>query len=161
MQQQSATILRELVQVVARKLYSPEHCVLLDALIRFQTLKDEDLSDYLKITLKDVNRIAAKLKNDRLIRSDAKPESRVGGKPLLRTFYILDYKLFVDVVKYKISMLRKRMNEDIQNVMKNFYIEKDVTSKTYKCPSCEIIYSIMEASKIMFKCQDCGSMMVE
>ena len=114
--------------------------MVLDALARFDAIKDEDLSEYLKLSLKDVNKIAAQLKADRLIRADIKAESRAGGKPFQRTFYILDYKLFVDVVKYRMFKLKRNLDEDIKNV-KSFGLGYDRISRQRRLCARHVVMS--------------------
>ncbi|KAJ1678559.1 hypothetical protein EV182_003811 [Spiromyces aspiralis] len=73
--------------------------------------------------------------------------------PMQRTYYHLDFKLFVDVVKWRVWRLQKTVQQRVKEKPSN---------KDYICPSCDASYSIMEALSLMdasglFKCERCGS----
>lgn len=61
-------VLQDLVRVVLRSFYEERHIILVDFLLSERVLSDEELADRLRLVLKEVNRIAAKLREDRLIK---------------------------------------------------------------------------------------------
>ncbi|KAG0256106.1 hypothetical protein BG011_004739, partial [Mortierella polycephala] len=68
-----------------------------------------------------------------LIKLEArKPDQR----PIPNTYYYLDYKIFVDVVKYKIH----KMGRELDSVMS----KKEVESAGYRCPACTKSYAMVE-----------------
>lgn len=69
--------------------------------------------------LKDVNKIASKLKEDRLIKCKVRQEERsYDGKPIQRTYFYIDYGSFADVVKYRLHGMRRLLEDKLKNVTK-------------------------------------------
>jgi transcription initiation factor TFIIE subunit alpha len=64
----SPQVLQNLVRVVLRSFYEDRHIILVDFLLSERVLSDEELADRLRLVLKEVNRMAAKLREDRLIK---------------------------------------------------------------------------------------------
>jgi transcription initiation factor TFIIE subunit alpha len=142
----------ELVRVVARSLYEDKYAVLLDILLRDKmystwsdrsnlfSISDEGVAERMQLMVKDVGKIAAKLKEDRLIKSEVRLESRgPEERPFNRTFYYIDLATFADVVKYRLHMMRKTLEDRVKN---------DVNEKGYHCPRCNRTYSVMDVGKL-------------
>lgn len=71
--------------------------------------------------IKDVNKIAAKLREDRLIKTISRQETReYDGRLFHRTYYYIDFGIFADVVKYRLYLMRKTLEERIKNVLASF-----------------------------------------
>lgn len=67
--------------------------------------------------IKDVNKIAAKLREDRLIKSISRQETREhDGKLFHRTYYYIELGVFADAVKYRLLLMRRTLEEKIKNV---------------------------------------------
>ncbi len=60
----------ELVQLVGRMFYRDEYVVVLDALTREMSLRDDGLEDYFGLQHKQINAILADLERERLVRSE-------------------------------------------------------------------------------------------
>jgi hypothetical protein len=58
------------------------------------------------------------------------------SKPIPRTLYVLDYKLFLNVVKWKLMMMDRNIRRRI---------ERDMDSHGYICPQCQRKYTALEA----------------
>lgn len=57
------------------------------------------------------------------------------GKAQKVNYYFINYKTFVNVVKYKLDLMRKRMETE----------ERDATSRaSFKCPSCGKTFTDLE-----------------
>lgn len=59
------------------------------------------------------------------------------GKAQKVNYYFINYKTFVNVVKYKLDLMRKRMETE----------ERDATSRaSFKCPSCGKTFTDLEVN---------------
>lgn len=73
-------------------------------------------------------------------------------------YWYLDYRRFADVVKYRIAMMRKAIDEKIKN---------EVGKRGYLCPNCLRTYETLEVSRLFdpamggFACEVCGTELVE
>ena len=110
--------LQILIGLIARGFYSSNHIIVLHALSRKPSgLTDIQLQTFLKINIKQVNGICAKLKQDKLIRViqipiQASKYSRMTSRPL---FY-MDFKQFVDVVKWRMLKIKGMIEQNMENV---------------------------------------------
>lgn len=85
-------------------------------------------------------------------------ETGPDGKAAKVTYYFINYKTFVNVVKYKLDWMRKRMETT----------ERDATSRaSFICVSCTKTFTDLEADQLFdpytneFRCTFCGSMVEE
>ncbi|KAJ3155033.1 hypothetical protein HDU89_007223 [Geranomyces variabilis] len=134
-------ILRKLVALVARAYYEPKHMVVFDILVKVNSQRDEELAKALRVQTKELHKICSKPKLDGLLKSEGRAEF-VGpvteGKQqrkISRTYYYIDYKVFVDVVKWKIYKIGKLIEKEVQMQMANM---------PYKCPRCNKEYSALD-----------------
>ncbi|RKP10921.1 hypothetical protein THASP1DRAFT_21421 [Thamnocephalis sphaerospora] len=152
-------ILRTLVSRVSRAFYEPKWIVILDALCKVDTYRDEQLSKATKLSSSNVHKICAKLRDEYLIRSAFRYDTKkVEGLSIRRTYYMIDYKRFVDVVKWKIYEMRKRVLAELRNEQEN---------KGYICPTCTRVFDALDACKnvdpmtCQFMCDQCSVPLVE
>lgn len=123
----------ELVKLVARLFYEDKHAVFLDYLLRERMytrtlmtllsdrLPDDVLADRMQILLRDVGKIASRLREDRLIKTHVRPEVReYDGKTFSRTYYYIDFALFADVVRYRLYQMRISLEQKVKNVPSPF-----------------------------------------
>ncbi|KAF9425628.1 hypothetical protein BGZ94_007376 [Podila epigama] len=130
-------VLDQLVYRVSRAFYEPRYIVVMDVINRMKQIKDEELALILKLTKREIHKICGKLKEDRLIKDITKHEARKPDqRPIPNTYYYLDYKIFVDVVKYKIH----KMSKELDSVMS----KAEVESAGYKCPACGKSYAMVD-----------------
>eukprot|EP01103_Thecamoeba_quadrilineata_P010315 TRINITY_DN2188_c0_g1_i1.p1 TRINITY_DN2188_c0_g1~~TRINITY_DN2188_c0_g1_i1.p1 ORF type:complete len:414 (+),score=80.27 TRINITY_DN2188_c0_g1_i1:43-1284(+) len=147
-QQQGPTIKQlkisqELVRMVARAFYNDDCIVVMDALTR-QTniIKDEDLANLLKLHHKQVRKTLSQLQSDRLIRSESRHEPKsTGGNSQQHMFWYIDYKQFIDVVKYRLCMMHRLIERELGQ-------EKNMQ---FTCESCQIRYSALESINLLDK----------
>lgn len=72
----------------------------------------------MQLQVKDVAKLAAKLREDRLIKSESRLESKeYDDRTYTRTYYYIDFAYFADVVKYRLHMMRKTLEDRIKNVL--------------------------------------------
>ncbi|TPX60300.1 hypothetical protein PhCBS80983_g01849 [Powellomyces hirtus] len=134
-------ILRKLVSLVARAYYEPKHVIVFDILLKVNSQRDEELAKALRVQSKELHKICGKLKLDGLLKVEARSElvgPVVEGKQqrkISRSYYYIDYKLFVDVVKWKIYKIGKMIEKEVQMQMANM---------PYKCPLCLKEYSALD-----------------
>lgn len=61
------------------------------------------------------------------------------GKAQKVNYYFINYKTFVNVVKYKLDLMRKRMETE----------ERDATSRaSFKCPACGKTFTDLEVRNV-------------
>ncbi|KAG0050448.1 hypothetical protein BGZ83_004797 [Gryganskiella cystojenkinii] len=148
-------VLDQLVYRVARAFYEPKYIVVMDVINKQKQVRDEELALTLKLNRREIHKICGKLKEDRLIKDLTKMEARKPDqRQIPNTYYYLDYKLFVDVVKYKIHKMRVELDVITSN--------QEVESAGFKCPACEKTYAMVEVTHTAdltsgaFKCPDDG-----
>lgn len=117
----------------------------------------------MKIPGKEVHKALAKLKEDRLIAAETRTErspTYEGGsnKQFTKSFYYIDYKQMIDIVKYRVFKMRKSYESQMK---------KDGQVQAYFCGACERIYSILEVQSMrdketwLFRCERCTTELVE
>ncbi|KAI8816067.1 uncharacterized protein EV422DRAFT_572129 [Fimicolochytrium jonesii] len=152
-------LLQKLVALVARAYYEPRHVVILDILVRVNSQRDEDLAKALRVQAKELHKICGKLKLDGLVKVEIRHEL-VGPvmegrqqRKIPRSYFYIDYKQFVDVVKWKIYKIGKMIEKEVQMQMANM---------PYKCPTCHKEYSTLDFAMLnkthnmMPLCDICG-----
>ncbi|ORX79102.1 hypothetical protein BCR32DRAFT_294637 [Anaeromyces robustus] len=153
-------VFHTLVRKVARAYYEPQYIVVLDLLSTdgVTSLKEEDIANKVKLGTKEIQKICGKLKDDRLIKSEPKQEPRRDGRMGTKQYYYIDYKLFVDTVKWKIHQMTKKISEKRENELQN---------KGYRCPKCERKISPLDAMRYidpvtnLFVCDYCEEELIQ
>lgn len=103
------------------------HCIL--------GMKEDDICELLKYERKQLRARITILKNDKFLQGRLKMETGPDGKAAKVTYYFINYKTFVNVVKYKLDWMRKRMETT----------ERDATSRaSFKCLNCEKTFTDLE-----------------
>lgn len=123
-------------------------------------MKEDDICELLKFERKMLRARIATLKNDKFIQVRLKMETGIiqfviflnvfvkldlnffecvflglDGKAQKVNYYFINYKTFVNVVKYKLDLMRKRMETE----------ERDATSRaSFKCPACGKTFTDLE-----------------
>ncbi|KAL1917931.1 uncharacterized protein VTP21DRAFT_3765 [Calcarisporiella thermophila] len=154
-------ILRTLVARVGRAFYEPRQIAVLDALNKSKPLKDDDLALLVKMSPKEIHKICGKLREERLLRSEQRNEPRKPDQRLIpRVYYFIDYKQFVDVVKWRMFKMQRTVREEMQEA---------ADTKGYICPNddCKREYTLLEATYNidpqtgLFLCEVCSSELVK
>lgn len=150
--------LKQLARLVVRGFYTIEDALVIDMLVRNPCMKEEDICELLKFDRKMLRSRIAILKNDKFIQIRLKMETGLDGKAQKVNYYFINYKTFVNVVKYKLDLMRKRMETE----------ERDATSRaSFKCVNCTKTFTDLEADQLFdfnsgeFRCTFCGSSVEE
>ncbi|KAI0115476.1 hypothetical protein GGR51DRAFT_407737 [Nemania sp. FL0031] len=153
---------QQLVRSVARTFFnSPNidtrHVLIVDALIIHSALRDDDLSYLMSMNLKDLHRICAKLREERLLQVHVRPELREGQqRPTNRTYYYIDYRQAIDAIKWRVYHLDKAVQGNAKPASEK---------KEYFCRRCRAEWTQMEVlDKIDpvrgFICHRCDDVLV-
>lgn len=140
-EEQLATI-RRMAQIVARIFYQDRHIVLMDQLVSITVLPADILAHRLGIQVKELAALSSKLLEDKLICTFRRNEIRdaITNRSVPRTYYYLDFKLFLDVTKWRMMSIRKKIDTRLRNELDN---------KGYVCPRCKKSYSTLEVAHLL------------
>ncbi|NXA58608.1 T2EA factor, partial [Mohoua ochrocephala] len=146
--------LKRLAKYIVRGFYGVEHSLALDVLIRYPCVKEDDLLQLLKYERKQLRTVLNTLKADKLVKLRMRVETGPSGKSTRHNYYYINYKLLVDVVKYKLDHVRRKIEAD----------ERDSTTRSsFKCPSCSSTYTDLEVNQLFdaftgtFRCTYCNT----
>uniref|UniRef100_A0A8C5MB02 General transcription factor IIE subunit 1 n=1 Tax=Leptobrachium leishanense TaxID=445787 RepID=A0A8C5MB02_9ANUR len=145
-------VLKRLAKYVVRGFYGLEHALALDILIRNPCVKEEDMLELLKFDRKQLRAVLNTLKGDKFIKCRMRVETAFDGKTTRHNYYFINYKLLVNVVKYKLDHMRRRIETN----------ERDSTNRaSFKCPNCSSTFTDLEANQLFdpmtesFRCTFC------
>lgn len=154
-------ILKRLCKVVARGFYESEHAAIITLLTNSQypCLQEDDLSRLLGFDKKQLRQSLVRLKNEKLIKQRVhKEKNPETGATLSFNYYFINYKVFVNVVKYKLDHVRKKIESE----------EKQAKNRpSFVCTQCEKRYSDLEVDRLLdletgqLKCTLCEGLVEE
>ncbi|XP_075705740.1 general transcription factor IIE subunit 1-like [Rhinoderma darwinii] len=146
--------LKRLAKYTVRGFYGLEHSLTLDVLIRYPCVKEDDIALLLKFEKRQLRAILNTLKADKIIKCRMRVETGANGKSTKHNYYYINYKLLVDVVKYKLDHVRRKIESD----------ERESTIRaSFKCPGCFSTYSDLEVNQLfdpfseLFRCTYCNA----
>ncbi|XP_076015342.1 general transcription factor IIE subunit 1 [Genypterus blacodes] len=144
--------LKRLAKQVVRGFYGVEHALALDVLIRNPCVREEDMLELLKFDRKQLRSVLNTLKADKFVKCRMKVETAPDGKTTRHNYYFINYRLLVNVVKYKLDHMRRRIETD----------ERDSTNRaSFRCPCCFSTFTDLEANQLFdpmtgtFRCTFC------
>uniref|UniRef100_A0A8C0IBE2 General transcription factor IIE subunit 1 n=1 Tax=Bubo bubo TaxID=30461 RepID=A0A8C0IBE2_BUBBB len=147
-------VLKRLAKYIVRGFYGVEYSLALDVLIRYPCVKEDDLLQLLKYEHKQLRAILNTLKADKLVKLRMRVETGPNGKSTRHNYYYINYKVLVDVIKYKLDHVRRKIEAD----------ERDATTRSsFKCPSCSSTYTDLEVNQLFdvftetFRCTYCNT----
>lgn len=150
--------LKQLARLVVRGFYTIEDALIVDMLVRNPCMKEDDICELLKFDRKQLRARIANLRSDKYIQVRLRMETGRDGKAQKVNYYFINYKSFVNVVKYKLDLMRKRMETE----------ERDATSRaSFKCPGCLKTFTDLEADQLFdyatceFRCTYCKEVVEE
>ncbi|NWU95126.1 T2EA factor, partial [Upupa epops] len=146
--------LKRLAKYIVRGFYGIEYSLALDILIRYSCVKEDDMLELLKYERKQLRTVLNTLKADKFVKLRMRVETGPNGKSTRHNYYYINYKVLVDVVKYKLDHVRRKIETD----------ERDSTTRfSFKCPSCSSTYTDLEVNQLFdaftetFHCTYCNS----
>ncbi|NXR33034.1 T2EA factor, partial [Zosterops hypoxanthus] len=146
--------LKRLAKFIVRGFYGVECSLALDVLIRYPCVKEDDLLQLLKYERKQLRTVLNTLKADKLVKLRLRVETGPNGKSTRNHYYYINYKVLVDVVKYKLDQIRRKIEAD----------ERDSTTRSsFKCPTCSSTYTDLEVNQLFnaftgtFHCTYCNT----
>lgn len=150
--------LKTLVRLVARGFYTTEDVLIIDMLVRNPCMKEDDIAELLHFEKKQLRARISMLRNDKFIQIRLRMETGVDGKAQKVNYYFINYKTFVNVIKYKLDIMRKRMLTE----------ERDITNRSsFKCTNCTKTFTDLEADQLYniitqeFRCTYCNNIVEE
>lgn len=131
--------LKRLAKQVVRGFYGVEHALALDVLIRNPCVREEDMVELLKFDRKQLRSVLNTLKSDKFVKCRMRMETAPDGKATRHNYYFINYRLLVNVVKYKLDHMRRRIETD----------ERDSTNRaSFRCPLCRSTFTDLEANQL-------------
>lgn len=152
--------LKKLARLVVRGFYSREDILIIDMLVRHHCMREDDLSNLLKFDKKLVRAKMAGLKKDKLVQEKQRMETRTDDPSKVEKMncYFINYKIFVNIVKYKLDHMRKKLEMS----------ERDASSRSsFKCTSCSKTFTDLEVNELIvpmtgeMMCTFCGQTVEE
>lgn len=150
--------LKQLARLVVRGFYDIEYSLIIDMLVRYPCLREDDICELLKFDKKILRSKLATLKSDKFVQVKLKIETAEDGKAAKVNCFFINYKVFVNIIKYKLDHMRKKMETE----------ERDATSRSsFRCVQCDKQFTDLEADQLFdfntqeFKCTYCGGTVEE
>ena len=124
-----------LVRYVLRSFYDFELYLVMDMLVHYPCIKEEQLVEILKLDGKKVREYLAQLKAEKFVNEKLVVETTGDNKQTKYNYYYINYKMMVNVVKYKLDNMRKQIELE----------EKQLTCRaSYKCLHCGRQYTDLD-----------------
>ena len=155
------SVLKRLCKKVVRGFYENEHAAIITLLTNSQypCLQEDDLIGLLGFDKKQLQQSLVCLKKEKLIKQrpykEKKPET---GAVISFNYYFINYKVFVNVIKYKLDHVRKNIESE----------EKQAKNRpSFVCTKCEKKYSDLEVGPLrdvetcQLKCTMCEGLVEE
>ncbi|RHZ67718.1 putative transcription factor TFIIE complex alpha subunit [Aspergillus thermomutatus] len=144
-----------LIRTVVRAFYETRQILIVDALFIHSVLHAEDLAFLLGMQQKDLRKLCAKLREDRLIAVSTRAEIRDGStRPVNREYYYIPLHPVIDAIKFKVSKLT--------STIKAQYTPSE-ERKEYVCLRCGAEWTELDVLSLYsdegFECQNCGAIL--
>ncbi len=133
--------LRRLARLVVRGFYAPEDFLLVDMLVRqrYPCMREEDLAELLRFEKKMLRARAAGLVRDKLVQVRHRIETDPEGRITRMNCYYINFRVFVNIVKYKLDLMHKKMETS----------ERDsATRSNYRCSACGKTFTDLEVDQL-------------
>ncbi|ESN91068.1 hypothetical protein HELRODRAFT_90493 [Helobdella robusta] len=131
--------LTRLVRCIVSGFCSVECSLVMDLLIHHPGIKEDDLLEITKFDKKQLRSIVTTLKQDQFIHSRIQMETGSDGKATRHNYYFINYSIFVNVVKYKLDQVRRKIET----------MERDMTIRaSFRCPRCHKTFTDLETGQL-------------
>lgn len=148
--------LKRLLRYVLKAFYEPELCLIMDLLLMYRCINEDAIASILKLELKPIRQHINTLKAEKFIAEKPIMETTSDGKNSKNIFYYIDFKMMVNVIKYKLEKMRQQIEIEEKTVGVH-------ASATYKCINCGFKYTALDIVEIYFtmRCNRCDNGQVE
>ena len=134
-------LVERLVKTVARAFYPDNTIIVLDALVREKYIKESELGPRLRMKDKDIRAVLTRLETkDLLVKHESLLTRDLDTKNRQHKFYYIDYQMFVDVVRYRIFLMQRKVDS-----IKGDDAQSDNVS--FECPTCHLSINMLEATR--------------
>ncbi|KAH8696008.1 putative transcription factor TFIIE complex alpha subunit [Talaromyces proteolyticus] len=145
-------VANSLVRSVVRAFYETRQILVVDALFIHSVLHAEDLAHLLGMQQKDLRKLCARLREDRLIAVHTRSEIREGStRPVNRDYYYIPLHPVIDAIKFRVLRLT--------STIKAQYTPSE-DRKEYICTQCGAEWTELDVLSLYneegFECQHCG-----
>ena len=131
--------MKRLIRLITRGFYGNEHAIVIDMLCRNPCMKEDDMIELLKFDRKQLRSALNTLKNEKFLKVIMRVETDAEGRTTKHNYYYINYLMFVNVVKYKLDHVRRKIEME----------ERDNTSRaSFKCEYCEKTFTDLEADQL-------------
>jgi len=136
---QANLLVERLVKTVGRAFYTDIVVVVLDALLREKYIKESELAPRLRLKEKDIRAVLTRLEtSDLMIKHESLLARDQDGKNRQHKFYYIDFQFFVDIVRYRLFLMQRRV--DAQQ-------SSDIQEVKFQCPTCKLHISMLDATR--------------
>ena len=135
--------LKRLVKMIARGFYQhKEDAIVLDYLLRNTIMSETELHVLLKFDRKQLRIILNRLQAEHFLKDRLRIESGKDGKAIKQSYYYINYKAFVNIVKYKLHQMQKRIESQER---------EDSCKASYTCSNnaCSRSYNELDIDKLL------------
>ncbi|RKP04050.1 hypothetical protein CXG81DRAFT_8734, partial [Caulochytrium protostelioides] len=152
---------KTLVHLVARGYYSGRAKIILEILTRHIAVPEDYLTDVFRTTPKDLSKTCNQLCEDGLIRLEMRLEAhpdRPDRKHRQRPYWYIDYKRFVDVLKFRMHKMTRALESEVAAAE---------VARPYGCTLCGKMFNpldmlaVIQPDDMMPHCDVCGTLLVE
>lgn len=141
--------LKRLVRIIMRTFYGFDLFLCMDTLLTYPCIKEEDLAELLRLEAKQVHQNLVNLKKEKFVNERPIMETSGDGKQKIYSYFYINYKMMVNVIKYKLDKIRIQIETE----------EKQSTTRAiFKCTQCKKSFSDLETKDIFITmmCDHCG-----
>jgi len=143
--------LKTLAQLVVRGFHSVEDALIIDMLVRHHCMREDDINTLLKLDKRFIRSRMEALKKDKIVQVKQRIKTDEGSHAVKINCYFINYRTFVNVVKYKLDHMRNKMEKS----------GRDKTSRaSFKCLNCDKTFTDFEVTREM-RCTFCTGRVVE
>ncbi|OQR79588.1 general transcription factor IIE subunit 1-like, partial [Tropilaelaps mercedesae] len=119
--------LPRLARMIIKNFYSPELLPVVNFLLIHKCVREETLADRLLLEKKQLHQIIVYLRQERLVQMRLRMETGADGKSQRHYYYYVNYYLFVNVVKYKLDVMRRKIETEAR---------ESTSRASFKCQGC-------------------------
>lgn len=132
--------LKKLIKYVMRGFYRIEEAVIMDLLMHHPCIKEDDLAELIQFDLKQLRGYMNALKQEHFIKVRMRVETDSEGRTTRHNYYYISYNVFINVVKYKLLSMRKKIETDERQSMRR---------PSFLCPNCQSTYTDLDVGRLM------------